>query len=103
MNEAERAEAAKNVEAEVERLCEQLAPVYSAKVCPRANFAPCKGPRCMLFMPQAEQDPQTGKVKITSGSCADAVLASQVGQVGNDLVQLLANTTAPGGNHIIRG
>jgi hypothetical protein len=100
MTAEERATALQNVQKETERLCEQLEPFYGAKLCPR-DFTPCKGPRCMLFLPQAEQTPD-GKVVITGGSCAIAVIASQVGELGNSLMQIAASGTEPGGRTIIR-
>lgn len=101
MDDAGRAEAQKAVQANVDRLCKELEPFYSTKLCPR-DFLPCRGPRCMLYMPQAELHPQTGKPVLIGGECAVGVLANQVGQVGGDLAKLLELNTAPGGSHVIR-
>lgn len=101
MDDAARAEALKQVQEQVELQAKAMEPFYAAKLCPK-DFTPCRGPRCMLFLPQAELNPNTGKPVITGGSCAVAVLASQVGPIGNDLIRLLEMTQAPGGPHVIR-
>jgi hypothetical protein len=101
MDDAARAQALKAVEEQVEKTCQALEPFYAAKQCPR-DFHPCRGPRCMLFLPEATLNEQTGKPVLTGGSCAIAVLASQVGPIGNDLIRLIEMSSAPGGSHIIQ-
>ena len=101
MDEAARAKALKDVEEQVELQCKALEPFYAAKLCPR-DFQACRGPRCALFLPEAALNPQTGKPVIVNGSCAVAVLASQIGPIGTDLIRLLEASSAPGGSHIIR-
>ena len=101
MDDAARTQALKAVQDQVERMAKDLEPFYAAKLCPK-DFLPCRGPRCMLFLPEAVLNEQTGKPVITGGSCAVAVLASQIGPVGNDLIRLLELNTAPGGPHVIR-